>query len=75
MIEAVLEFRRSNGLYQRDIADVLLVERSFIANIESPKHLATYNIQHISNLSFYFDVPMKLFLPDRGLTDEDTCEK
>jgi len=63
VIEFVRQLRIKKNLVQADIAGIMEVERSFVSNVESPRHRAKYNLTHINSLAFYFDMSPRDFLP------------
>ena len=56
--------RLEKKLGQEDIAGIINANRTFVTNIESPKHRAKYNLTHINALAFHFDMSPRDFLPE-----------
>lgn len=67
VINKVKELRIVRGLSQEDIARMLDTTRGFVGMIESSKHNAKYNLNHINLLADEFDVSPKDFLPLNSL--------
>ncbi len=65
VIDTVRLMRIARGWTQRDLSDYLEVSHGFVAKVESPKHRAKYNLQHIEELARVFGCSPKDFLPDK----------
>jgi transcriptional regulator with XRE-family HTH domain len=57
---------------QQKLARILQVPRSYIYNVESPKHPAKYNVRHINILAWYFDISPGGFFPKQAFEPDDT---
>ena len=66
IIDYVINLRKSKGLLQRDIAEILRVSRVFITDVENPNKPPKYNIDHINALADYFGMSPKDFLPEKA---------
>lgn len=67
IISRVKEMRAALGLEQDDLAIHLNVTNGFIGQIESPRHRAKYNIQHLNELAKLFNCSPRDFLPENPL--------
>lgn len=67
IIDYIKKLRTKKGLTQQDIASIIGVSRSFIANAESSSEAAKYNVRHINALSDYFEMSPKDFWPEKPL--------
>ena len=63
VINFVRGLRLEKKLGQEDIAGIINANRTFVTNIENPRHRAKYNLTHINALAFYFDMSPRDFLP------------
>ena len=68
VIDYVRDFRNVNNLTQEDIAAILEVSRSYIADIENPKSRAKYNMTHVNLLAEHFKKSPRDFFPDKPFT-------
>lgn len=69
VINKVKEIRTSKGFSQEDIARFLDTTRGFIGQIESLKHTAKYNINHLNTLADEMGVSIKDFFPEKPLLE------
>lgn len=67
IIQEVKKRRKAKKWSQQYIADCLNISRSYIKNIESPKHIASYNVDHINELAKIFGISPKDFWPENPL--------
>jgi transcriptional regulator with XRE-family HTH domain len=65
VINSVRQKRTENGMSQRELASLLGLSASFLADIETPKSRAKYNLNHINELAKIFDCSPKDFLPEQ----------
>lgn len=65
IIDYVKKLRTKKGLTQQDIASIIGVSRSYIANAESSNENHKYNVRHINALADYFEMSPKDFLPEK----------
>ncbi|WP_036603390.1 helix-turn-helix domain-containing protein [Olivibacter sitiensis] len=64
VINKVREMRTARNVSQAELALKLGLSVGFIGHIESPKHRAKYNLNHINELAKVFGCSVKDFLPD-----------
>lgn len=67
VIDKVREMRTERGISQRDLAYQADLSNGFIANAESSKYRAKYNLNHINTFAVIFKCSLKDFLPDEPL--------
>jgi predicted transcriptional regulator len=67
VIDAVRCKRKEKGISQKTLAAWLCVGRTFIANIENPKHPAAYNLPQLNAIAYFMDEPLHRFLPEKFL--------
>lgn len=67
VIMKIKEKRELAKLSQSDLAAKLDVSNGFIGQVESPKHPAKFNLNHINKLAEIFNCSPKEFLPDKAL--------
>jgi len=67
VIEYVRPLRNKMKLNQEEIANIIGVKRTFITNVESSKHPAKYNLNHINLLADHFGISPREFLPIKAL--------
>jgi len=63
VINKVREMRSKKGISQAELADLIDVTAGFIGKVESPKHSAKYNLNHIQKLAEVFKCSPQEFLP------------
>ncbi len=63
IVDFVVKLRNEKNLTQEDIGFILGVNQVFIANIESTKNRAKYNVNHINKLADHFGISPRDFLP------------
>lgn len=71
VINQVRKKRKKLGLSQADLAEILNVTPGFIGKIESSKHSAKYNLNHLYRLSQHFDCNLQAFFPKRGHREDE----
>lgn len=64
VIEFVRKLRDKKRVSQEELANIIGVSRTYITNVESLKHPAKYNLNHINVLSEYFSLSPRDFLPE-----------
>jgi hypothetical protein len=57
---------------QDDLANLLMVHKTFICNAENHKQRAKYNLRHINILAWYFDMSIGDFMPKEPFEPDDT---
>ncbi|HEY0667632.1 MAG TPA: helix-turn-helix transcriptional regulator [Sphingobacteriaceae bacterium] len=67
VIMKIKEKRELAKLSQSELATRLDVSNGFIGQVESSKHPAKYNLNHINKLAKIFDCSPKDFLPDTAI--------
>ncbi|MFC3563146.1 helix-turn-helix domain-containing protein [Pedobacter jamesrossensis] len=67
VIEKVKEIRNSKGISQAKLAHLIELSVGFIGNVENPKHIAKYNLNHLNKISKELEVPFKDFFPEVGI--------
>jgi len=67
VIVRVKEIRTSKGISQAKLAHLIDISVGFIGNVENPKHIAKYNLNHLNRISKELDVPLKDFFPGMGI--------
>ncbi len=75
VIDYVRNLRNSQKFTQEDIASILEVSRSYIADIENPKSRAKYNMTHVNLLAEHFKMSPKDFLPEKAFTTKPKSSK
>ena len=64
VIDKVKEFRTSKGISQAKLAHIIDLSVGFIGNVENPRHIAKYNLNHLNRIAKEFDIPISCFFPD-----------
>lgn len=67
VIDRVKDIRVSKGVSQAKLAHLIDLSVGFVGNVENPKHVAKWNINHLNRISTELDVPFKDFFPERGI--------
>lgn len=67
VIDKVKEIRTSKGISQAKLAHLIELSVGFIGNVENPKHIAKYNLNHLNRISKELDVPFKDFFPEKAI--------
>ncbi|WP_432713624.1 helix-turn-helix domain-containing protein [Pedobacter sp.] len=67
VIDKVKEIRTSKGISQAKLAHLIELSVGFIGNVENPKHIAKYNLNHLNRISKEPNVPFKDFFPECSL--------
>ncbi len=75
MIDCVWRLRIEKELKQQDIANILGVTRSFIADVEGKSRPTKYNVRHINALADYFGMSPKDFMPEKAFPVDAPGEK
>ena len=65
VIDKVKEIRTSKGISQAKLAHIIELSVGFIGNVENPKHIAKYNLNHLNRISKELDVEFKDFFPEK----------
>lgn len=64
VISRVKQIREKKGLSQDDLAEILDTTRGYIGQVESPKHRAKYNLNHLNRLALEMKCSPRDFLPE-----------
>lgn len=64
VIDRVKEIRTSQGISQAKLAHLIDLSVGFIGNVENPKHIAKYNLNHLNRIAKELKVPFNVFLPE-----------
>lgn len=67
VINKVKEIRTSKGISQAKLAHLIDLSVGFVGNVENPKHVAKWNLNHLNRISKELDVPFKDFFPEKGM--------
>lgn len=67
VIDKVKEIRTSKGISQAKLAHLIELSVGFIGNVENPKHIAKYNLNHLNRISKELDVDFKDFFPEKAI--------
>lgn len=67
VIDKVRQMRKEKGISQKELANLLDFSIGFIGQVESTRHRAKYNLDHLNELSFVFDCSPQEFLPKKGM--------
>lgn len=70
IIDCVRELRLKRNITQKEIAQIIGVSQSFIANIERDGHKAKYNINHVNLIADHFKLSPKVFMPSRAFQNK-----
>jgi len=67
VIDKVKEIRTSKGISQAKLAHLIELSVGFIGNVENPKHIAKYNLNHLNRISKELNISFKEFFPEEGI--------
>lgn len=67
VIDKVKEIRTSKGISQAKLAHLIDLSVGFIGNVENPKHIAKYNLNHLNRISKELDANFRDFFPEKAL--------
>jgi len=67
VIDKVKEIRTGKGISQAKLAHLIDLSVGFIGNVENPRHIAKYNLNHLNRISIELNVPFKDFFPEMGI--------
>ena len=70
VIDKVRQMRKEKGISQKELANLLDVSIGFIGQVESSRHRAKYNLNHINELSFVLNCSPQEFLPKKGIKNK-----
>lgn len=66
-IDTVRTMRKAKGISQRELSALTELSIAFIANVESPKWRAKYNLNHLNEIAKALECSPKDFLPEEPL--------
>lgn len=67
VINRVKEIRILKGVSQASLAHMIELSVGFVGNVENPKHIAKWNLNHLNRISKELDEPFKNFFPEKGI--------
>lgn len=67
VIDKVKEIRTSKGISQARLAHLIELSVGFIGNVENPKHIAKYNLNHLNRISKELKVDFKDLFPEKAI--------
>lgn len=67
IIDKVKEIRMGKKISQAKLAHLIDLSVGFIGNVENPKHIAKYNLNHLNLVSKELDVDFKDFFSEKGI--------
>jgi transcriptional regulator with XRE-family HTH domain len=67
VVQKVKDLRLENGISQAKLAHLIDISVGFVGNVENPRHIAKWNINHLNSISKALDIPFREFFPDRGI--------
>ena len=67
VIDRIRTVRKEKGISQRELSALTELSIAFIANVESPKWRAKYNLNHINAIAKVFNCSPKDFLPEEPI--------
>lgn len=63
VIKRVKEIRIEKGVSQAKLAHLIDLSVGFVGNVENPKHVAKWNLNHLEKIAKVLGVSMREFLP------------
>lgn len=66
VIDFVRRLRKKHKDNQAAIGTIIKTGRTFVTNVESPKHPAKYNLSHIDMLASHYGLSPRVFLPENA---------
>ncbi len=67
VINKVKEIRIDKGVSQAKLAHMIDLSVGFVGNVENPKHVAKWNLNHLNRISKELDIPFIDFFPEKGI--------
>jgi len=67
VIDRVKEIRVKKKISQAKLAHLMDISTGFVGNVENPKHIAKWNLNHLNQISKVLDTPFRDFFPEKGL--------
>jgi transcriptional regulator with XRE-family HTH domain len=75
VIDFVRRLRKKHKDNQTAVGNIIKTGRTFITNVESPKHPAKYNLSHIDMLASHYGMSPREFLPENSLFEDLNSDK
>lgn len=66
VIDKVKAIRVAKGVSQAKLAHKIDLSVGFVGNVENPRHIAKWNLNHLNRISRELDVPFSDFFPSKG---------
>ena len=63
VIKRVKEIRVEKGISQAKLAHLIDLSVGFVGNVENPKHIAKWNLNHLERIAKVLEVSMREFFP------------
>jgi len=63
VIKRVKEIRVEKGISQAKLAHLIDLSVGFVGNVENPKHIAKWNLNHLERIASVLGVSMREFFP------------
>lgn len=63
VIKRVKEIRIEKGVSQAKLAHLIDLSVGFVGNVENPKHIAKWNLNHLEKIAKVLGVSIREFLP------------
>lgn len=67
IIDAVRKARRAQHVSQTMLSYGIGVTRGFVGQVESPRHRAKYNLNHLNEIAKFLGCSPRDFLPEKPL--------
>ncbi len=64
VIKRVKKIRNEKGVSQAKLAHLIDLSVGFVGNVENPKHIAKWNLNHLEKIAKALEVSMKDFFPE-----------
>jgi len=63
VIKRVKEIRIEKGISQAKLSHLIDLSVGFVGNVENPKHIAKWNLNHLERIAKVLEVSMREFFP------------
>ncbi|WP_320911572.1 helix-turn-helix transcriptional regulator [Butyricimonas paravirosa] len=67
IVQEVKKRRKANKWSQQYLADCMNISRGYLKNIESPKSIASYNVDRINDIAKIFGISPRELWPEKPL--------
>lgn len=67
IVQEVKKLRKAKKWSQQYLGDCLNLSRGYIRDIENPKHIASYNVDHINEIAKLFGISPRDLWPEKPL--------